>query len=192
MLICDIAMSKRDLEGILELQSRNLEDSITKADAIQEGFVTVKHEMNLLEEMSASYPHIVAKSGDKIVGYALVMERKFQNRVEVLIPMFELINNCIWKGEKLRSASYFVMGQVCIDKEWRSQGIFYQLYDRLVLQMKTDFDYLITEVATRNKRSLKAHYNFGFELLKSYQAKGEDWELIIFDLNKKGLPKDSP
>ena len=57
------------------------------------------------------------------------------------------------------------MGQVCVAKEFRGQGVFHQLYAAHKSLLSKQYNYCITEVSTRNLRSLQAHFVVGFELL---------------------------
>ena len=77
------------------------------------------------------------------------------------------------------------MGQICIDKSYRGQGIFSELYQEMAKRMNGDFDYIITEIASRNHRSLRAHQKIGFETIKTYQIENEEeWVLLLKNLNK--------
>ena len=54
------------------------------------------------------------------------------------------------------------MGQICIDKPWRGRGLFDQLYAAHRQHLSGRYDCCITEVATRNGRSMSAHLRVGF------------------------------
>jgi len=89
--------------------------------------------------------------------------------------MFREINtikNNVLKGE------YIVMGQICVARPYRRQGLFRKLYETMQSQLSSKFQIIITEVDSKNVRSLEAHYTIGFELLYSYQSDGHDWQLI--------------
>jgi len=77
-----------------------------------------------------------------------------------------------------KEESFIVMGQICIDKEFRGQGIFRGLYSAMKEAVSENFNYIITEVDATNLRSLNAHYAVGFTLLKTYFADKKDWKLI--------------
>ena len=83
-------------------------------------------------------------------------------------------------GESLlRDLPYVVMGQVCVDKAHRGQGIFDGLYLQMQKVMKGHFEYIITEVATRNTRSMRAHERVGFTNELIYTADNEEeWAII--------------
>lgn len=184
-IIFTVAKTDRDLKEILALQKLNHKTNIAPEEAVNQGFVTVKHNFSLLKDMNSDYPHIIAKSGEKVVAYALVMLRKFGDKVDVLFPMFERINVLNWKGTPMIKSSYFIMGQVCVAKEFRGKGVFSGLYFKMTELMKNDFDYLVTEVASSNKRSMRAHEKIGFELMLNYAVEGgEEWNIVILDLKK--------
>lgn len=170
-----------DFEQILSLQQLNVENALTVEAVKNQGFVTVQHDINLLQKMNHPYPHTIAKVDNKIVGYALTMLQEMQNEIPILVPMFAQINQSLYENKLLKDYRYFVMGQVCIDKAYRGKGVFDGLYKAMKNQMKKDFDLIVTEVATRNIRSIKAHKRVGFQNVLSYaSADGEAWEILIW------------
>jgi len=168
------AISQTDLDQILSLQRKNLPGSISSEERKNEGFVTVSHTFGILKAMNDVCPHIVVKSDGILIGYALCMHPKFASEIEVLRPMFEEINTIRPKME-----NYIVMGQICIAKAFRGQGIFRQLYQTMQQAVQPDFERIITEVDTKNTRSLRAHYAIGFEELKTYRYGDQNWKLIV-------------
>lgn len=165
-----------ELEQIRTLQLQNSSQNITSEEKLQEGFVTVQHTVALLEQMNTACAHIIAKDGEKVVGFALVMLSSFRNEIEVLIPMFERIDSLVPVGK-----SYVIMGQVCVDKNYRKQGIFRGLYDYYKTQLQQEFDFLITEVAAVNLRSMSAHEAIGFKAIDSYEEDGIVWNIMLWD-----------
>jgi len=175
-----------ELQGILALQAENLEANLSEEELKKEGFVTVVHNEKTLKDISGPYKHVIAKSGEgQVVGYVLVMLKEFAKTIPVLVPMFELIDTLDYKEQSLSNAHYFVVGQVCVKKGFRGQGIFKQLNFYLFDYLKDQFDFVITEVATRNTRSIKAHANLGFETICEYQSElNEEWAVILKDIKK--------
>lgn len=181
MIHYSIAQSPQDLWQILDLQAQNLPHCVDDADKKSQGFVTVQHEIDLLSDMNAKYQHIVAKADEQVVGFALVMLKEFSDKIPVLVPMFDLIDTLDFKGVSITEHSYFVMGQICIDRAYRGQGVFTGLYHELRSRMQPHFDLVVTEIATRNARSLRAHEKVGFRSLKRYVADGEEWDIVVWD-----------
>jgi len=177
------AQTEAHLQGILNLQTQNLVGHISAKEAQEQGFVTVHHDLPLLQKMNEPYPHIIATDGEEVVGYALVMLRTLANEIPMLVPMFEQVNKMTYKGDALVDSKYLIMGQVCIAKTHRGQGIFAQLYEAFAKQMAPDFDYLITEIAAKNTRSRRAHSKVGFVPIKEYRADdGLDWVMVLLEL----------
>lgn len=174
--------TEEELLQILDLQSKNLGKSISIEEQKEQGFITIQHSLENLKKQNIPYPHSICIYNKKVVGYALIMLQEMKNEIEDLKPMFHKIDELKWKGKSLKQSSYFTMGQICIDKDHRSKGMFYCLYEQMEKQMSTDFEYMITEVASRNKRSMKAHLNAGFEVIDVYRDHLEEWQMIIKEL----------
>ena len=182
MIQYSTAQTEDELWQILALQKANLTEKLSLSEIQSQGFVTVSHDFDLLAEMNSKHRHIIAKSNDKVIGYALVMLESFKNRIPVLLPMFEQFNSIIYQGKLMAEINYFVMGQVCIAKGFRGQGIFKGLFEKMKLEMAADFHMVVTEVATRNQRSIKAHFNVGFKTIREYREKNsEHWAIIAWD-----------
>ncbi len=175
------AKGKNDIQQILDLQYINLPVNITNSEAKEQGFVTVHHDFELLSAMNEPYPHIIAKDGDQVIGYTLVMLQTFGDKIEVLKPMFEKINSLSYNGDDLKKTPYFVMGQVCVDKAYRGQGVFSGLYQKMKTEMSPHFKYIITEIATRNTRSMRAHEKIGFETIHIFDTPEEEWAIVAWD-----------
>lgn len=175
-LIYTLTTCDEELEQIIKLQQNNLPSSISKKEKEAEGFVTVQHDISILKKMNSKQPHIIAKDKDKVVGYALSMLKDFKEDVEILKPMFAMIDNHLDP-----STSYIVMGQICIDKAYRKQGIFRGLYHAMRNELQKKYDFLITEVASNNIRSLQAHQAVGFTTLITYESDNIQWHLIYWD-----------
>lgn len=165
-----------ELKQIRALQLQNSSQNISSEEKQQEGFVTVQHTVELLEQMNTACAHIIAKEDQKVVGFALVMLSSFREEIEVLVPMFERIDTLLPPNK-----SYVIMGQICVDKNYRKQGIFRQLYQFYKQELQQEFDYLVTEVAAINLRSMSAHQSVGFKTIDSYEEDGILWNIMLWD-----------
>jgi predicted GNAT family N-acyltransferase len=167
------ASTAEELHQILALQQENLPEAVSEEEKILEGFVTVHHTFDLLKRMNDVCAHIIAKNKNTVVGYSLCMHPKFREEIEVLQPMFTEIKNVLSDIDR-----YIVMGQICIAKGFRKQGVFRKLYETMLMEIQPQFKSIITEVDLKNNRSLHAHYAVGFQLLSTYHSGGQDWALI--------------
>ncbi|MEM9648405.1 MAG: GNAT family N-acetyltransferase [Bacteroidota bacterium] len=174
MITYQQATSDWQLQQILLLQQENLPKNLTAEAIKNQGFLTVEHTYEVLEEMNSECGHIIALENKKLVGYALCMHPKFAQSIEILKPMFREINAVV-EGKK----NYMVMGQVCVSKSHRGKGIFRGLYKAMKEKLPQGIDTIITEVDASNLRSMHAHKAVGFKELKRYREGGREWVLII-------------
>ncbi len=177
----ELAKTNKDLEQILSLQSSNLIQNLSVEERDSNGFLTVKHNLDLLARMNSSAPQIIAKENENVVGFALVMFKEFSEMIPVLTPMFDMFKKLSYKGKFLDTYSYYVMGQICIAEEFRGQGIFEKLYLKHKEIYSGKFDICLTEVSVRNKRSMRAHERVGFHTIHTFNDKTDDWNILLWD-----------
>jgi L-amino acid N-acyltransferase YncA len=166
-----------DLPKILALQKENLEQSVDAAEAREQGFVTVVHTLEKLKQMHALAPSIVAGEGDELLGYAITMPVATRALIPVLDPMFAQIE----KLPSLQGRRWYVMGQICVAKRARGQGVFTAMYDEHARRYADQFDLIVTEIADRNTRSLRAHQRQGFEVIHRYSDATDDWSVVAWN-----------
>lgn len=169
---------------MLDLQAINHVSNVLPSVAQEQGFVTVKHNPQVLLRMNQVAPSIIAKDGGLVVGYALVMPRAFAAEVPILQPMFDLLDTLSWKGASLRDhGRWFVMGQICVAEGYRGMGVFDGMYRKMQEHCRADYDFVITEIAERNTRSIRAHERVGFKTLHTFSdaVAGEDWRVVVLD-----------
>jgi ribosomal protein S18 acetylase RimI-like enzyme len=165
-----------ELQQILELQRRNLPWSLSEQEMAESGFVTVEHTLDVLRRMHALAPSIVAKDGDELAGYALVMPVECRSFVPILEPMFQRL-----EGLGMFRRRFYVMGQICVAGPYRGRGVFDQLYRAHREHLCRRFDAVATEVSVRNTRSLRAHLRVGFEELERYRDATDEWVVLVWN-----------
>jgi len=180
-IVFKTAVHDTELEKIIKLQGINLRHTQSPEEEREQGFVTVQHDLPLLRDMNDAENHVIAMSGDTLAGYALAMVRDFKYRVPILTPMFEMLENIDVGGERIGDSNFLVMGQVCVAREFRGMGVFQGLYRHYFELYKRKYDWVITEVALRNTRSLKGHLNVGFQEIHRYDEPGmEEWVVLRY------------
>ncbi|MCU0447699.1 MAG: GNAT family N-acetyltransferase [Microscillaceae bacterium] len=165
---------------MLELQKVNSPQNLTTEQLISQGFVTVRHHFDLLKRMNKAEPQVVALADEVVVGYALVMPESFRSEIPVLEPMFQMFTKISYKGRQLSDYQSIVMGQICIAEGYRGLGLFDQLYAQMQQQLSSRYEICITEVATRNQRSMRAHARVGFEIALEYTDATDTWALVVW------------
>lgn len=171
-----------DLEGIVALQKANLAQHLTKEEIKTQGFVTVHHSFEQLKRLNDHEKHIVAKDNENVVGYVLAMTQQSKFDLPILLPMFNEFEIILYKNKIIAEYNYIVVGQVCIQKEFRGQGIVDNCYAAYKKYYADKYDFVITEIAAANQRSLNAHKRIGFTEIHSYTAPDkEDWIIVLWD-----------
>ena len=172
------ALTDKELTQILELQARNLRPLLDRDTVKREGFVTLRHSLDMLQKMQAMAPQFIAFDGLQVQGYALCLHPAIQEIVPDLAPMFNCIEAALKPGSEYR-----VMGQVCIARDFRRQGHFRELYHALSTACSPLP--LITEIASDNPRSLGAHFAVGFTELTTHQEGDTLWHVVILNSPSK-------
>ena len=106
------AKSPDDLQQILSLQNQNHKLNLSDEARAANGFVTVRHDIQVLTKMNDVTKQVVAKSDNEVIAYALVMFKESSKDVPALIPMFEMFQQLFYKNERLETYQYYVMGQL--------------------------------------------------------------------------------
>ncbi|WP_316832504.1 GNAT family N-acetyltransferase [Pedobacter aquatilis] len=186
MITITTSSTVNDLQGILALQKSNLSSDLSAEEKQKQGFVTVAHSLADLEKMQSYEQNIVAKDGDRIIAYVLAMTAKSSDDIPVLVPMFEGFNHMKYLGKPIADYNYMVVGQVCVDKAYRGQGLFDKCYQAYLEYFQQDYDFAITEVATSNLRSINAHKRVGFtEIHTTKDPNGLEWSIVLWDWKRK-------
>jgi ribosomal protein S18 acetylase RimI-like enzyme len=182
-----LVQDERDLAQILELQQLNLARRVSPAEAASQGFVTVEHSLQLLQRMHVIAPSVVAKCGAHLAGYALTMPVECRAFVPVLEPMFERLTQLRHRGQPVLEQRMYVMGQICVAAAFRGQGVFDAMYDEHRRQFALRFDFMVTEVAISNTRSMRAHARVGFETIDRYRDETNDWAVMLWDFGTRSM-----
>jgi L-amino acid N-acyltransferase YncA len=176
--------SSQDLQGILDLQLENHLTTLSAEEKESQGFVTVRHTYEQLEEMNTIAPHIIAKNENEVVGYILAMTKASRSLIPVLIPMFDQFDKVLYNGKSVSEYEYMVVGQVCVGKSQRGKGLFDQMYQAYQQAFQSSYDFAITEIALSNVRSLAAHHRVGFEIIHQFEDETQAWAIVAWDWKK--------
>lgn len=183
MLQATLVSDKEELEQILLLQQENLLTNISEEERQAQGFVTMHHDLAVLEKMHELSPSVIIKDNDKVVAYALTMLRECRQLMPGLAAMFALLDDLQWENKLLTDHRFYVMGQICVAKEYRGQNLVNELYQHHKKIYQSQFDLFITEISTRNHRSLRAHEKVGFKTIHVHRDHLDEWAIVGWDWN---------
>ena len=181
MLLYKQVSTTEELDQVLELQSSNLKQHISLAEKEKEGFVTLQHSREILDLMNAIQPSVIAVDEGKVIGYALVMDLACRALVPALEPMFSILDTIELNGKPLLQNRFYVMGQVCLDKDYRGTGVFAALYEKHRELFSQQYDFVVTEISAGNSRSLRAHEKTGFRIIHRHEDAADEWVVVVWN-----------
>lgn len=175
-----------DLPGILSLQAKNLKQNLSPDEVASQGIVTVVHDMELIRRLNDHEQHIIAKDGDKVVGYTLAMTREARNEIPVLVSLFDQLDT-LPVGDRMLSDHPFIMvGQACVDKAYRGQAVLDRCYAAYREAYQGKYEMAVTDIVSTNLRSRKAHQRIGFREVKSFtDSEGTEWVIVVWVWRKE-------
>lgn len=168
---------------IKQLQEKNLRQHLREEEAASQGFLTASYPFEYLKEMNAVFPSVIATDDARVVGYALITTQASRNGHDLIQDLFNNIDRCRYHGEILKHARYVVVGQLCVDKEYRGQNLVKRMYDYFASVVRDQYDFMITDVDCDNHRSLKAHAKAGFQVIDSLVYGGKTWDIVLKECN---------
>jgi hypothetical protein len=181
MLQAILVNTTKQLEQIQELNQMNLKTRLSEQEQQEQGFVSWSYPLELLVQMNALAKSVIVTEGEQLAGYALTTLREASRFHTDLDIMFKGLEGLLYKGRPLFSYRFYCMGQICIAKEYRGKGVVRMLYDKHKEVYSGQYDFILTEISTRNIRSLIAHEKIGFETIHYHRDHMDEWAVVIWD-----------
>jgi GNAT superfamily N-acetyltransferase len=181
----EVTNEERRFSQILKLQAENLVSALSLEEQRRQGFVFTVHTLALLKKMSEYLPQIVGlDDADNVIGYTLAMPVEMKLEIPQLEPLFPMLERIEYKGKALSDYQFWVGGQVCVDACARGKGVLGELYRNARMHIPERYRMCVTEIASDNRNSLRAHHKLGFETVRSYPHGGREWQIVVWDIPK--------
>lgn len=181
MLYATIVTSKDEIAQIHALNQKNLRQNLSPSLQNEEGFVSWLYTIELLEKMHQLAPSVIIKDGDIVAGYALTTLKESAHFHPDLQTFFQNLQKLKFDNKPIFNHRFYCMGQICIAQDYRGKGLVNMLYQKHKQLFKEEYDFILTEIATRNQRSMKAHQKIGFKTIHSYVADLDEWQVVIWE-----------
>jgi GNAT superfamily N-acetyltransferase len=185
MIHIKLVESEEELQGIRDLQEANLSTNLSREEAATEGFVTAAYTLDFLRTMHRAHPSVIAKDGDRVVGYALVATQAVRAQHKLLAGLFDEIDAIIYQGRPLSERNYVVVGQLCVGKGYRAMGLARAMYECYRDALRDTYDSCLTDVVQSNIRSLRAHEKTGFVVVGTLEYGGVGWDVVMWDWERR-------
>jgi hypothetical protein len=185
MVVLKLVTNEEELKGIQTLQQQNLRKNLSQSEADEQGFLMAEYSIEFLQKMHDVAPSVIAFSEGKVVGYSLVALKSIRDEHPLLADLFNTIDRLQFHSQDLSKSNYVVVGQLCVGKGFRGIGLVDKLYQFYKDCYAAQYEYLITDIAQANQRSLKAHKKTGFEVIDELYFDGIGWDIVLWDWNVK-------
>jgi GNAT superfamily N-acetyltransferase len=181
MLHATTVTTPEELEQIYRLNRQNLKQHMDADTRAVEGFVSWLYSPQLLQQMHALAPSIIVKDNDEVVAYALTTLKEAASFHADLATMFNNLRHVQYRGRPLSEHSFYCIGQICVAKSHRGQGLVNLLYQKHREEYAARFPFVLTEISTGNPRSLKAHEKTGFITIHTYEDQQDQWNVVVWE-----------
>jgi len=175
------AETDSDLLAVLELQRINLRKNISPSKWAEEGFLTAVYDLDYLREMNQRTPFILSETQNQIAGYLLACDREHALKHPLLQDLVFQIEKTSFLGKPLHEIPYILIGQICIAKFARRQGLTARLYSAFRTQYSPSYELAITDVAEDNPGSIQAHEKIGFKTLNELYFEDRKYRMILWN-----------
>jgi len=170
-----------ELQQIVQLSDQSIRTKLSEEEKQSQGFVSWSYSFGLLQKMNEQHPHVIVKHDNNVIGYALVALKEAKHFHPDLETMIQHLDEITYNNKKLSDYNYCVMGQICVEKSFRGKGIFEMLYQKHKEVFQDKYDFVVTEISTSNRRSLRAHEKVGFKTIYTYRDAMDEWNVVIWD-----------
>jgi hypothetical protein len=181
MLTAKLVTTSREIQQIAALSNANLSTNISQVTKAKEGFVSWVYTPEILQTLHAIAPSVIVMDGDILAGYALTLTPECLASYPPAIPSYEHASTLTHNGISLGSQRFYIMGQICVALPYRGQGLVDTLYAGHKKFYSPQYDLLVTEIATTNPRSLKAHQKVGFQVIDTHHDPQGHWDVVAWD-----------
>ncbi|KAJ3068704.1 hypothetical protein HDU98_008176 [Podochytrium sp. JEL0797] len=185
-----LATTPAHIDQIKALQMANLRRLLSVEVQEADGFVTAEYSRRFLAKIHESTPAIVSLAEvdgtERVVGYVLVATRADAASHDLLKDLVDTVDTrCNFEGKPLRDMNYLLVAQLCVDKQFRGQGLARKMYSAFAAEYHSrGFEIGMTDVAADNAISLKAHSKSGWIVVDSLDYSGVVFKVIVLPFLK--------
>lgn len=177
----------KDIPGILSLQEkylfRNLSEEERKA-----GFVTTPFTTAQIEEIIKKDGLFIALNNDIIIAYVFAGSWKYFEQWEIFNFMVSRFPQLSFREQNITTDNSFQYGPICIDKNYRGQGVINQIFETMRLVFKEKYPISITFINKINTISEKAHtIKLGWEIIDEFKFNNNTYIGLAFDMENPVL-----
>jgi GNAT superfamily N-acetyltransferase len=173
-----------DIKNILALQEKYLVTNMPESEKHQ-GFVTTPFTVDHIKFEITQDCLFVAEADGKIVAYVFVGTWDFFSQWKIFALMAENLSNLKFENKALDKTTSFQYGPICIDADYRGQGVFEQLFETMRNTLNKRFPVGVTFINKLNKRSFEAHTKkLGLVVVDEFSFNQNEYYTLAFSTDK--------
>lgn len=159
-----------DIPGVLALQEKYLFRNMTEEER-KLGFVTTPFTPQQIEDILKENGLFVAKNEEgKVVAYIFAASWKYFEQWEIFNYMVSRFPKLQFQAKEITTQNSFQYGPVCIDKNYRGQGLLNRLFEEMRLEFSKKYPISITFINKINLISTAAHTRkLGWEIIDEFE-----------------------
>jgi len=179
--------NSKDITGILSLQERNLYANLTVEER-KKGFVTTPFTIPQLEAIIDLNGLFVAiNESQQIIAYVFAGDWTYFQQWPIFQLMVTRFPQLSFQGQGITIDNSFQYGPVCIDKNYRGQGVLPLIFEEMRLEFVQHFPISITFINQVNIPSTKAHLKLGWEIIDRFDFNDNQYLGLALDMKNSVL-----
>nr|WP_315172199.1 GNAT family N-acetyltransferase [uncultured Flavobacterium sp.] len=177
--------TEEDIPGIVALHKANLVVNLTEVEK-QGGFVTTALTVTQIQTVIQQHGLFIAKNEDAIIGFVFAADWEFFTQWPIFEYMIQLFPSFSFKNFDVTTTNSFQYGPICIDKNYRGQGIITELFEYMRIQMKEKYPLSLTFINKTNIPSYKAHTEkLSWEVIDEFHFNNNSYYVLAYDMQQK-------
>ncbi|MBK7649454.1 MAG: GNAT family acetyltransferase [Flammeovirgaceae bacterium] len=180
--------NKNDIDGVLSLQERNLYSKLSEEER-KKGFVTTPFTVSQIEEIIKQNGLFVAENEKAvIIAYAFAGSWKYFEQWKIFNFMVSRFPKLSFKNNEITTANSFQYGPVCIDTNYRGNGLLNLIFEEMRIEFLKKYPISITFINKVNSISENAHTKkLGWEIIDEFEFNDNKYIGLAFDMKNSVL-----
>lgn len=170
-----------DFEQIVTLQNKNLVDALTPSEK-SDGYLSGSFSIEQLKSMDDDICVFICKDKNRVCAYICVSSVEYNKDIPLVASMLDCFPDISYRGKALSTYNIAISGPVCIDKDYRGQGVFFKLYEKLsefLMKERPELDLYAVLISTQNLRSINAHKKVGMEQVGAFSFDNKEFLILV-------------
>ena len=177
-----------DIFGVLELQEENLYKNLSEEE-LKGGFVTTPFTAHQIEEIIEQHGlYVCVNEQESVIAYVFAGSWDYFSQWEIFNVITSRFPKLSFGNDPITTNNSFQYGPICIQKDYRGQGIINEIFETMRLVFVDKYPLSITFINNINVISKRAHTNkLGWEVIDTFEFNNNTYIALAFDMTKSVL-----